>query len=152
MAPVARGSAALLFAVAASATNLAYGQIALEPGLWRVMVSSTTNGRPEADQDDQVCIDAEFKDLAKYFAPELEGVRAKCTRTKRPTGDPNVLAYRMTCTGTIPKFTTEMQSNVTIVSATHFKLSLKMHSKTPKESALVVAESEAKRIGPCPKP
>ncbi len=151
MSPVARVSAALLFAVAASATTLAYGQTVLEPGLWRITVNSTTNGRPEPEQDDKVCLEAELKDLGKYFAPELEGVKAKCTRARRPTGDPNVLAYRMTCTGTAPKFTTEMQSNVTIVSATHFKLSLKMDSKTPKESALVVAEGEAKRIGPCPK-
>ena len=151
MAPTARNSAALLFAVAAGAANLAYGQIALEPGLWRVMVNSTTNGEPQPPQDDQLCLEAELKDIAKYFSPEFEGVQAKCTRARRPTGDPNSLSYRMTCTGTASKFTSEVQSNVTLVSATHFKLSLKMNTKTPKESALVVAEGEAKRIGPCPK-
>ena len=77
MAPVARVSAALLFAVAASVTTLAYGQTVLEPGLWRVTVNSTTNGRPEAEQDDQVCLEAELKDLGKYFAPERDGREAK---------------------------------------------------------------------------
>lgn len=151
MAPMTRIPAALLFAVAASATNLAYGQIALEPGMWRVTVNSTTNGKPQPPQDDQLCLEDELKDLAKYFSPEFEGVQAKCTRTKRPTGDPNSLSYAMTCTGTASKFTSEVQSNVILVSATHFKLSLKMDTKTPKESALVVAEGEAKRVGPCPK-
>lgn len=151
MAPMARVSAALLFAVAASATTLAYAQTVLEPGLWRIKVNTTTNGKPEPEQDDQVCLEAELKDLGKYFSPEFEGAQAKCNRARRPTGDPNSLSYRMTCTGTASKFTTEMQSNVSIVSATHFKLSLKMDTKTPKESALVVAEGEAKRIGPCPK-
>jgi hypothetical protein len=137
----------------AGTTTLAQGQqqTVLEPGLWRVVAKSTTNGRPEPDQDEEVCLSAELKDLGKYFAPELEGVRAKCGRTKRPTGNPNVLAYRMTCTGIDAKFTTEMQTNVTIVSATHFKLSMKIDTKTPTETALVVAEGEAKRVGPCPK-
>ena len=151
MAPTARISTALLFAAATSATHLAYGQTVLEPGMWRVTVNSTTNGQPQPPQDEEVCLEAELKDLAKYFSPEFEGVQAKCKRAKQPTSDPNSLSYRMTCTGTASKFTSEVQSNVILVSATHFKLSLKMNTKTPKESALVVAEGEAKRIGPCPK-
>lgn len=151
MAPAARILGALLFPVAASATLLAHGQTVLEPGLWRITVNSTTNGKPDPAQDNQECLGAELKDLGKYFAPEMEGVRAKCTRTAFRSNDPNTLSHRMTCTGTHAKFTTEIQSKVNIMSATHFKLHLKLDTKTPKESAIVIAEGEAKRIGACPK-
>jgi len=143
----------LATASAASATTLAQGQqqIVLTPGLWRVTATSTTNGKPEPDQDEEVCLDAELKDLGKYFAPELEGVRAKCARTKRPTGSPNIHAYRLNCTGIDSKFTTEMQTNVVIVSATHFKLNMRIDTKTPTETAVVLAEGESKRVGACSK-
>lgn len=151
MAPAARIFGALLLSVAAIAILPANGQTVLEPGLWRITVNSATNGKRDPDQDNQECLEAELKDLGKYFAPELEGVRAKCTRTRLRTNDPNILVHRLKCTGTHSKFTTEMESKVNIVNATHFNLYLKMDSKTPKESATVIAEGEAKRIGACPK-
>jgi hypothetical protein len=141
----------LVFVASAASPALGQKQIVLEPGLWRVTASSTSNGKAEPDQDEEVCLEAELKDLGKYFAPELEGVRAKCSRTKRPTGNPNILAHRMTCTGADSPFTTEMQANVVLVSPTHFKLSMRIDTKTPTETAQFVAEGEAKRIGPCPK-
>jgi hypothetical protein len=139
---------AILAGLGLAACAPAWSQVALEPGLWRIKVASTSNGKPEPPQDDKVCLQDELKDLAKYFSPELEGVQAECTRTKRPVGGPNELAYRMSCKGN--GFTTEMNSTVTIVSPKQFKLYLRMDTRTRKETAKVVADGEATHLGPCP--
>jgi len=88
-----------------------------------------------------------LKDLGAYFAPDLEGVKAKCTKTQKPTGDATKLAYQMRCTGS--GFTLNMDAGVSIESPRHFVADIRMHTKTKKESALVVAKAEARWDGPC---
>lgn len=131
--------------VAAPAAN---AQAALEPGLWRITVSSTTNGKPDPKQDTKECLTEELKDIPAYFAPQLEGGKAECTRTRQPSKDPKIVAYRMQCTG--PGFTVDALTSVTIEDSRHFSVTMRIDSKAPQESATVVANGEAAWTGACP--
>lgn len=122
--------------------------IELQQGLWRVMVKTTTNGKSEPPQDDKVCLKDELKDPARYFAPELEGVKAKCTRTSTPQKDKNALGHRLKCTGS--NFTMDATTNVTVLAPDHFTMAMRIDSKAPKQQAVVIAEGEARRVGACP--
>jgi uncharacterized protein DUF3617 len=135
--------------VAILAASSAWGaQAGLEPGNWKLKVASTVNGKPEPEQSTQDCLRADqLKDLGTYFAPDLEGVKAKCTKTQRPTGDATKLAYKMRCTGS--GFTLEMDADVSIESPRHFVADIRMNTRTKKESALVVAKAEARWDGAC---
>lgn len=132
-----------MFAVASADT-----QPALEPGLWRITLKSTTNGKPDPDQDSKECLGEELKDIAAYFAPQLEGVEAQCTRTRHPSNDPKILAYRMHCTG--PGFTTNAETSVTVENPRRFRLNLRIDSRAEPESATVVAKGEGTWISACP--
>ncbi len=121
----------------------------LEPGNWKLHVVSTTNGKPEPVQNTEECLVDELKDLGAYFAPDLEGVKAKCKKTRLPSSDPKKLIYRTQCTGS--GFTTDITATVTIESSRHFTASLRMHTKTKTESALVVADADARWAGACKK-
>jgi hypothetical protein len=142
-------SGSLLALVVALVAGNAWGaQVGLEPGNWKLKVASTINGKPEPEQNTQDCLRADqLKDLGTYFAPDLAGVNAKCTKTQRPTGDATKLAYKMRCTGS--GFTLEMDAGVSIESPRHFVADIRMHTKTRKESALVVAKAEGRREGAC---
>ena len=123
-------------------------QPGLEPGNWKLKVTSTVNGKPEPEQNTQDCLRADqLKDLGAYFAPDLEGMKAKCTKTQKPTGDPTKLAYQMRCTGS--GFTLQMEAGVSIESPRHFVADIRMNTKTKKDSALVVAKAEARWDGAC---
>ena len=121
----------------------------LEPGNWKVHVVSTTNGKPEPVQDTEECLGDELKDLGAYFAPEMEGVNAKCKKARLPSSDPKKLVYRTQCTGA--GFASDITATVTIVSSRHFTASMRMNSKTKTESALVVADADARWSGACKK-
>jgi hypothetical protein len=128
----------LALAAALVAGNGWAAQAGLEPGNWKLKVESSVNGKPEPEQNTQDCLRADqLKDLGAYFAPDLEGVKAKCTKTQQPTGD----------TGC--GFTLEMDAGVSIESPRHFIADIKMHTKTRKESALVVAKAEGRWDGAC---
>jgi hypothetical protein len=121
----------------------------LEPGNWKLHVVSTTNGRPEPVQNTEECLGDELKDLGAYFAPDLEGVKAKCKRARLPSSDPKKLIFRMQCTGS--GFTTDITTTTTIESSRHFTASMRINSKTKTESALVVADADARWVGACKK-
>jgi hypothetical protein len=110
-------------------------------------VASTTNGKPEPVQDTEECLGDELKDLGAYFAPNLEGVKAKCKKARLPSTDPKKLAYRTQCIGS--GFTVDVTATVTIESSRHFTLSMRTNTKTTKESALVVVDAEARWAGAC---
>ena len=123
-------------------------QPGLEPGNWKLKVTSTVNGKPEPEQSTEECLRAaQLQDLGAYFAPDLEGVKAKCTKTQKPTGDASKLAYSMRCTG--GDFTLRMDAGVSIESPRHFIADIRMNTKTKRESALVVAKAEARWDGAC---
>ena len=137
---------ALGIAIVAWCAAPAFAQVVMEPGNWRLKTTSTTNGKAEPPQDQEECLRDELKDLNSYFAPELEGVKAKCRRAQRKTLDKSI-AYTMKCTG--DKFTIDMESAVKIENAKRFTATLKMDTKTPDERAVVVANVEGRHIGPC---
>lgn len=138
-----------LVAVAFAAPAAWAAQPELEPGNWKLHVVSTTNGKPEPVQNTEECLGDELKDLGGYFAPELEGVKAKCKKTRLPSSDPRKLIYRTQCTGS--GFSTDISATVTIENSRHFTASLRMNSKTKTESALVVADADARWAGACKK-
>lgn len=136
------------FVAALAAGNAWSAQVGLEPGSWKLKVTSTINGKPEPELNTQDCLRADqLKDLGAYFAPDLEGVKAKCTKAQKPTGDAARLAYRMRCTST--GFTLEMDVGVLIESPLHFVADVRMQTKTSKESDLAIARAEGRWQGAC---
>ena len=119
----------------------------LEPGNWKLQVSTTTNGKPEPVQSSQECLGDELKDLASYFAPELEGVKAKCSKQRRPSKDPRQMAFRTRCAG--GGFTSDIDATVTTESSRHFTATMRINSRTRTEAALVVANVEGRWAGAC---
>lgn len=119
---------------------------ALEPGLWRITLTSTTNGKPEPKQDLKECLGEELKDLPAYFAPQLEGLQATCKLTRLPDAD-RTIGHRMHCSGA--DFTVDALTSVTVENSRHFTLSLRTDSRAPGETAIVVAKGEGRWIGAC---
>jgi len=139
----------LAFAALAVCTAWA-AQPELEPGNWKLHVVSTTNGKPEPVQNTEECLRDELKDLGSYFAPSLEGMKARCKKTRQPSSDPRKLDYRMQCSGS--GFTIDAMITVTIENSRHFTASMRINSKTKRESAAVVADAEGRWAGACKGP
>lgn len=133
--------------VAFAASSAAGAESALEPGMWRVTVATTTNGKPDPDQDSKECLGEELKDLAAYFAPQLEGGKAECKRTRQPSKDREV-TYRLQCHG--GGFTVDAMTSVTVENSRHFTVTMQINTRTERESAIVVANAQGHRTGACP--
>ncbi len=127
--------------------SAAGAQVALEPGMWRITVTSTTNGKPDPAQDSQECLGEELKDLATYFAPQLEGAEVECKRTRQPSEERKV-NYRMQCSAT--GLTVDALTSVTVEDSRHFTVTMRINSRTPQESASVVAKGKGSWTGACP--
>lgn len=139
-----------IFALAAAFAVCSAGaaELELEPGNWKLKVTSTVNGKPEPEQNTEECLRAEeLKDLAAYFAPDMEGVKAKCSRASKPSSDPKQLIYRTRCTGS--GFNSEINATVKIENARHFSMDIRMNTRTREESALVLAKAEGRWSGAC---
>ena len=119
----------------------------LDTGNWRVRVTSVTNGVADPPQDFEVCLRDELKDLAAYFSPVLEGVKARCTTTRVPDKDTRVIARRLRCTGT--GFTYNADTSVTLAGPVRFTMTLSSTAKTRKENGIVSAEGQGDRLGAC---
>ncbi len=122
----------------------------LDAGNWRVRVTSTTNGVADAAQDFEICLRDELKDLAAYFSPALEGVKARCTTTRVPDKDPRSIARRLRCTGT--GFTYDAETRVSIEKPERFTLTMRSEAKTAKETGIVAVAGEGDLLGPCKSP
>jgi len=122
--------------------------IKLQPGTWRLRVSSITNGVADPAQDTEVCISAEeLSDLGSYFAPVLEDVDADCKKTRQPSADPNKIDYRMACIA--PKITVNSMSQVMIESINRFDLAMVIDSRTEIETGHVEVSAQANWVRPC---
>lgn len=122
----------------------------LEPGNWRLQVKSVTNGVADPPQDAQVCLrEEELRDVARYFAPALEGVQAKCSIARQPPAAGETLAHRLRCAG--KGFTYEARSSVTIEGPTRFRLKMHSDAKTAEQNGVVDMQAEAVRLGDCEK-
>jgi hypothetical protein len=118
--------------------------------MWKISVTSTTNGKSNPKEDTDQCLGEELKDLTSYFAPQLEGAQADCTKTLQPSKDPNQVAYRMQCRGA--GFTVDALTSVTFEDSRHFTMTMRIDSRAPQESAVVVANGDGQRTGTCPAP
>lgn len=148
-----RASPCLIGAVLATAglaAAAADAPLRLEPGNYRVRVTSVTNGVADPKQDFEQCLDKELQDLAGYFSPQLDGVEARCTTSRVPSKDPRVIGQRLRCKGN--GFTYDAESSVTIVDPSRFTLTIGSHAKTRRETGIVSAAGEGDRLGPCKKP
>lgn len=125
----------------------AFAQPQLEPGNWQMKIATTTNGKADPVQNAEECLGDELKDLGAYFAPSLEGSRAKCERTRQPSSDPRQINYRMRCTGR--GLSVNATTGVTIVNPRLFTVTMRIESRTPRESAVVSAEAEGRWAGAC---
>jgi hypothetical protein len=141
------GAGLIALAAAALIARPACAQVALEPGLWKLTVNSITNGKPDPVQNSEECLGDELKDLPAYFAPQLEGVKAECTRTRQPSDD-GKLAYLMKCSGA--GFTVEALTSVTFVNSRHFSASMQINSRSRTQSARVEASAQGHHAGACP--
>lgn len=128
----------------------AAAQPKLEPGNWALKTATTVNGKAEPDDIQEVCLDDELKDIAGYFSPKLEGVRAQCRTTKKPS-KANTLAHVMQCKGST--FTMEATTSVTIENPRSFKAMMRIDTRNKDQPPyLAVADAQAKWTGPCKKP
>ena len=143
-----RAFVAVLLATASLAAAAAAPR--LEAGNWRVRVTSITNGVADPAQDFEVCLRDELKDLAAYFSPALEGVKARCTTTRVPDEDKRNIARRLRCTGT--GFTYNAETRVSIEKPQRFTLTVRSEAKTAKETGIVAAAGEGDLLGPCKAP
>lgn len=144
----ARLAPMLVTALLAAAANADFAQTELEPETWKLHVASTTNGNPDPVQDTEECLQGDqLKDLGSYFAPSLEGVEADCKKTRQPSNDPRKVDYRTQCTGR--SFTMKATTSVTIESARHFTAAMRLETRTERETAVVVADIDGARSGPC---
>ena len=122
----------------------------LDAGNWRVRVTSITNGVADPAQDFEVCLRDELKDLAAYFSPALEGVKARCTTTRVPDEDKRNIARRLRCTGA--GFTYNAETRVSIEKPQRFTLTMRSEAKTAKETGIVAVAGEGDLLGPCKAP
>lgn len=142
--------ARLVIAFACTGALAAPAAATLEPGNWRLTVKSTTNGVDDASEE-EVCLRAdELRDLARYFAPALEGVQATCTTVRQPGGAPGIIRHRLRCTGN--GFTYEATSEITVQTPARFLMSFDSRARTARETGVVSMRAEAVRLGPCNKP
>ena len=134
----------VLVGTASSGTG---SQPTLEPGMYRITFNSTSNGKPDPAQESSQCLGEELKDLAGYFAPQLEEADATCERERQPSKDRDV-TYHMQCRGT--GLTLDALTGVTVENTRHFTVTMRIETQTNKESALVVGKGEGRRTGACP--
>jgi hypothetical protein len=144
---MARTAALLANLAAALFACGAFAQPQLEPGSWRLKIAATTNGKADPAQSAEECLADELKDLGAYFAPSLEGSSARCERTRQPSSDPRQINYRMRCRGR--GVSVDATTGVTIVDPRFFTLTMRIESRTPRESAVVSAEAEGRWAGAC---
>ena len=141
---------ATMLVLGATAMAVVAADPRLDAGNWRLRVTSVTNGTADADQDAQVCLGDELKDLTHYFMPVLEGVPAKCTTTRMLTVDKRIIRARLRCSGN--KFTYEAETRVVIEGPQRFTLSLNSLAKTPTETGRVSMSGQGDFVGPCKAP
>ena len=135
----------ILLALAYAPAALAQGS--MQPGLWHLTTKSTTNGKADVQEQDECLTPKELSDLNKYFAPELEGITAKCQRAQHKTADKSI-AYHMKCVG--KGFSMDVESAVRVEGPRSFTATMTVDTKTTKEHVLVKADVVAAHTGPCP--
>jgi hypothetical protein len=142
----------LLARLAPAAVVLALGTGAapvpvLEAGNWMYSLEVVSNGKPMPVREAEDCLDEQLKDIVGYFAPQLEGVQAKCD-SERKTVDRH-LDYKMRCTGS--GFVMDIATRVTIEDSRHVRIRSEILTRTMQGETRVLTSGDALRTGACRK-
>ena len=146
-----RIAAALLIATLSS---FAFAQdrpsIKLEPGLWRVLIKTSQNGKPQPDKTENRCYSAaEFDDLVATFATLFTD--HVCTRSHAISG--KILTLSAACTGPAPQGGTlvvKAEGSYVFEDDKRFTSSVVSTFTLPNQPGTVISLSKnAEYVGPC---
>jgi hypothetical protein len=147
-----RIAAALLIATLGSSVSAQdRSSIRLEPGLWRVLIKSSQNGKPLPDKTESRCYSAaEFDDLAKTFATLF--AEHDCTRSHAISG--NTLTLSAACTSPAPQGGTLVvkgEGSYVFEDDKHFTSSVATTFAMPNQPSTAISLSKnAEYVSPCP--
>ncbi len=147
-----RIAAALLIATLSSfAVAQDHPSIKLEPGLWRVLIKTSQNGKPQPDKTENRCYSAaEFDDLVNTFATLF--VDHDCTRHHTVEG--KTLTLSAACTEPAPQGGTLVvngEGSYVFEDDKHFTSSVVTTFTLPNQPGTVVSLSKnAAYVSPCP--
>jgi hypothetical protein len=146
-----RFTAALLIATVSSfASAQERPSIKLEPGLWRVLIQSTQNGKPLPDKTENRCYSAaEFADLAATFATLF--AEHDCTRSHVVSG--KTLTLSAACTSPAPQggnLVVKGEGSYVFEDDKHFTSSIVTTFALPNQPGTTISLSKnAEHVGPC---
>ena len=125
--------------------------IRLEPGLWKVLIKSSQDGKPLPDKTENRCYSAaEFDDLVATFATPFPD--HDCTRNHAVSG--KTLTLTATCKGEAPQGGTllvRQEGSYVFEDARRFTGSLITTFTLPNQPSTTFSLSKnAEYVGPCP--
>ena len=122
-----------------------------EPGLWKVLLKFTQNGKPMPDKTESICYSAaQFDDLVATFATPFPN--HDCTRNHTVAG--MTLTLTATCKEEAPQggtLSVKQEGSYMFEDAGRFLGSLVTTFAPPNQPITVISTSKAaERVGPCP--
>jgi hypothetical protein len=144
---------AALFLVTVSSLASAQDRpsIKLEPGLWRVLITSVQNGKPLPDKTENRCYSAaEFDDLVKTFATLF--AEHDCSRNHAISG--KTLTLSAACTEPAPQggsLVVKGEGSYVFEDDKHFTSSVDTTFTMPNQPSTAISLSKnAEYVSPCP--
>jgi hypothetical protein len=145
-------SIAAIFIAAASSFSSAQDRPSVrpEPGLWKVLIKTSRDGKPLPDKTEDRCYSAaEFDDLVATFATPFPD--QDCTRNHAVAG--KTLTLTATCKGEAPQGGTllvRQEGNYVFEDAGRFTSSLITTFTLPNQPSIVFSLTKvAEHVGPC---
>ncbi|HEY4408233.1 MAG TPA: DUF3617 family protein [Xanthobacteraceae bacterium] len=122
-----------------------------EPGLWKVLLKFTQNGKPMSDKTESICYAAaQFDDLVATFATPFPD--HDCTRNHTIAG--KTLRLTAACKEDAPQggtLSVTQEGSYVFEDAGRFTGSLVTTFAPPNQPVTVISTSKAaERVGPCP--
>jgi hypothetical protein len=146
-------SIAAIFIAAASSFASAQNSLSVrpEPGLWKVLLKFTQNGKPLPDKTESICYSAaQFDDLVATFATPFPD--HDCTRNHTIAG--MTLTLTATCKEDAPQggtLSVKQEGSYLFEDAGRFLGSLVTTFAPPNQPSTVFSTTKtAERVGPCP--
>jgi hypothetical protein len=122
-----------------------------EPGLWKVLLKFSQNGKPMSDKTESICYSAaQFDDLVATFATPFPD--HDCTRNHAVAG--KTLTLTAACKEDAPQggtLSVTQEGSYVFEDAGRFTGSLVTTFAPPNQPVTVISTSKAaERVGPCP--
>jgi hypothetical protein len=139
----------------AAASSFAWAQNSLsvrpEPGLWKVLLKFSQNGKPMPDKTENICYSAaQFDDLVATFATPFAD--HDCTRNHAVAG--KTLTLTAACKEEAPQggtLSVKQEGSYVFEDAGRFTGSLVTTFAPPNQPITVISTTKAaERVGPCP--